>query len=452
MAKINDEVHYLHRDYLGSILAISDSSGAVVEERQFGAWGEVDFFKKNGQEADFSESILPRGFTGHEHFSEIALIHMNGRMYDPQLRRFLSPDNNIIDPFDTRSFDRFAYGFHNPLMNSDPSGEFIVAALIGAAIGILTNGINNTINGRGFFEGAFRAAIVGAISGAISFGIGEAAAGIKASLISSGVSKASSALITGAFQAVAHGTLGGINSIFNGGGFGSGFAAGAVGSIAGGLGNKVFRGGFAGTTLSGGLGGGLASLAAGGKFWDGFRNGAISAGLNHGLHELTEPPSLVQRLQRKLQRLHRKFQRSLNKISESFSGFSVEVEFASPFHMLGGQGGYTGVGFEFGVLTRNGQINFFSTTKWSEQGGVAFGVDAGLLFASSTRGAELSNATFVGPGHEFGFNAFLGFSVGGNPSFVHPYSASDFTLIRPSIGFGIDFGITDWKTRTSIYD
>lgn len=130
MAKINDEVHYLHRDYLGSILAISNSSGTVVEERQFGAWGEVDFFKKNGQEADFSESILPRGFTGHEHFSEIALIHMNGRMYDPQLRRFLSPDNNIIDPFDTRSFDRFAYVQNNPLMLVDPEGEFLVETLL----------------------------------------------------------------------------------------------------------------------------------------------------------------------------------------------------------------------------------------------------------------------------------------------------------------------------------
>ena len=290
VAIINGEDHYLHRDHLGSILAISDASGTVVEERQFTAWGAVEEFKKEGiVQEKFEDSILPRGFTGHEHFTEIALIHMNGRLYDPQLKRFLSPDNNIQDPYDTRSYDRFSYVWHNPLMNSDPSGEFIVAALIGAAIGILTNGINNTINGRGFFEGAFRAAIVGAISGAISFGIGEAAAGIKASLISSGVSKASSALITGAFQTVAHGTLGGINSVFNGGGFGSGFLSGAAGSVAGGLGGKAFaKAGRVlkgvGTTITGGVAGGLASSVAGGNFWDGFRNGAISAGLNHAVH------------------------------------------------------------------------------------------------------------------------------------------------------------------------
>ena len=131
VAIINGEDHYLHRDHLGSVLAISDASGAVVEERQFTAWGAVEEFKKNGIiQEDFTDSILMRGFTGHEHFDQIKLIHMNGRMYDPQLKRFLSPDNNIQDPFDTRSYDRFSYVWHNPLMNTDPSGEAFLTVLL----------------------------------------------------------------------------------------------------------------------------------------------------------------------------------------------------------------------------------------------------------------------------------------------------------------------------------
>ena len=262
---------------------------------------------------------------------------------------------------------------------------------------------------------------------------------------STGISKAS------AFQFFAHGTLGGIMSVAHGGNFGSGFLSGGVASLAGGLGNRLFGGSFIGTTLSGGFAGGLASTVAGGNFWDGFRNGAISAGLNHGLHEITEPPSLIQRLQRRLQRAARQFQRGLHKISESFSGFSIEVEFASPFHMIGGQGGNTGVGFEFGVLTRNGQIDFFSTTKWSKEAGIAFGVDAGPLFAFANENTTINNANFRGSGHEMGVNLFGGISVGGNTSFVHPYRPSDFTLIRPSYGFGID-GFSNWQTRTMIYD
>ncbi|MDB9837083.1 peptidoglycan DD-metalloendopeptidase family protein [Flavobacteriaceae bacterium] len=133
VALINGEDHYLHRDHLGSILAISDATGTVVEERSFSPWGELDRFVQNGVlSTDFSTSILPRGFTGHEHFSKIALIHMNGRLYDPQLKRFLSPDNNLFDPFDTRSYDRYGYVLNNPLMNTDPSGEepITIAAIV----------------------------------------------------------------------------------------------------------------------------------------------------------------------------------------------------------------------------------------------------------------------------------------------------------------------------------
>jgi len=65
---------------------------------------------------------------------------MNGRLYDPILHRFLSPDNFVQDPFNTQNFNRYAYVLNNPLMYTDPSGEFIFetsAAIyygIGAAI------------------------------------------------------------------------------------------------------------------------------------------------------------------------------------------------------------------------------------------------------------------------------------------------------------------------------
>ncbi len=119
-----NEYHYLHRDYLGSILAITNSAGEAVEKRQFGAWGTVDkFWAKNGTTNFGYESLLGRGYTGHEHFFSVGLIHMNGRMYDPQLGRFLSPDNYIQDPYNTQNFNRYGYVLNNPLMYIDPTGE-----------------------------------------------------------------------------------------------------------------------------------------------------------------------------------------------------------------------------------------------------------------------------------------------------------------------------------------
>jgi hypothetical protein len=50
---------------------------------------------------------------------------MNGRLYDPLLRRFLNADENIQDPTNTQNYNKYGYVMNNPLMYSDPSGEFI---------------------------------------------------------------------------------------------------------------------------------------------------------------------------------------------------------------------------------------------------------------------------------------------------------------------------------------
>ncbi len=133
-----DEYHYLHRDYLGSILAITDADGDVKEQSQFGAWGELDKFLDSSGGTTFDHtSLLGRGYTGHEHFFEVGLIHMNGRMYDANLGRFLSPDNYIVDPFNTQAYNRYGYVLNNPLMYTDPSGEEPIAIIVAAVAALI---------------------------------------------------------------------------------------------------------------------------------------------------------------------------------------------------------------------------------------------------------------------------------------------------------------------------
>ncbi len=125
------KLYYLQRDHLGSILNITEQVGSgvnargkLMEHRQFGAWGTVDaFWSRTSGVTMGNESILDRGYTGHEHFEDVGLIHMNGRMYDPQLGRFLSPDNYIQNPYNTQNYNRYSYVLNNPLMYTDPSGE-----------------------------------------------------------------------------------------------------------------------------------------------------------------------------------------------------------------------------------------------------------------------------------------------------------------------------------------
>ena len=78
--------------------------------------------------------------TSHEHFAEVGIIHMNGRLYDPLLRRFLNADENIQDPTNTQNYNKYGYVMNNPLMYNDPSGEFI-AWLIGTLVGSYLSGV-----------------------------------------------------------------------------------------------------------------------------------------------------------------------------------------------------------------------------------------------------------------------------------------------------------------------
>ena len=276
-AQTTQDLYFLYRDYLGSIVLITDEGGYAVEQRAFDAWGNLVKLEDGNGNPLAAFVILDRGYTGHEHLLGVGLIHMNGRLYDPKLHRFLSPDNYVQDPYNTQNFNRYGYVLNNPLSHVDPSGEFW-HIIIGAFIGVVTNGINNIIHDKGFFEGAGKAALIGGIGGAFSMGIGTAAQGM------SGVGKA-------AFQTLAHGHLGGVMSGMSGGTYGQGFLSGAIGSgIASGAGALLKNaGGFiqaAGMTSAAAVSGGIGAEIAGGNFWDGFRNGAISGGLNHAAHAI----------------------------------------------------------------------------------------------------------------------------------------------------------------------
>ena len=174
---------FLHRDQLGSIVAITDLNGKLVEARHFDAWGKVlGITDGNGNKLE--NLLLDRGFTGHEHLSSVGLIHMNGRLYDPALHRFLMPDNYIQDPFNTQNFNRYGYCLNNPLVYVDENGEFLWAAvIIGAIFGAYTGGTlanNGEANPLKWnFSDNWGYIIGGTIVGAISGYIGGYLAGLQ---------------------------------------------------------------------------------------------------------------------------------------------------------------------------------------------------------------------------------------------------------------------------------
>ena len=111
-------------------------------------------------------TLLDRGYTGHEHLQGVCLVHMNGRLYDAKLHRFLQPDNFVQDPSNTQNFNRYGYVLNNPLKYTDPSGEFLslVIGLFETVANVFTHGVNfnnydwdKTINAFKIDLGLFKA-------------------------------------------------------------------------------------------------------------------------------------------------------------------------------------------------------------------------------------------------------------------------------------------------------
>jgi len=72
--------------------------------------------------AESTDLVTRRGFTDHEHLDDAELIHMNGRVYDYNLGRFLSVDPFIQEPGNSQSMNPYSYIMNNPLSGTDPSG------------------------------------------------------------------------------------------------------------------------------------------------------------------------------------------------------------------------------------------------------------------------------------------------------------------------------------------
>jgi RHS repeat-associated protein len=127
-------IRYFHVDHLGSTTAVTDEQGRIAGAAiagdspgvsSYDAWGARR--ASEAQPADPGAFDLPVGhreYTGHETIPGVGLVNMNGRVYDPLLGRFLSPDPNIQAATDVQSYNRYSYVLNNPLRFTDPTGYF----------------------------------------------------------------------------------------------------------------------------------------------------------------------------------------------------------------------------------------------------------------------------------------------------------------------------------------
>ncbi|RLJ34189.1 RHS repeat-associated protein [Chryseobacterium sp. 7] len=278
---------FLHKDYIGSILAISDEAGNKLEQRHFDAWGNFTHLQiGNGviitdkNIIDNASLLVDRGYTSHEHFAEVGIIHMNGRLYDPLLRRFLNADENIQDPTNTQNYNKYGYVMNNPLMYNDPSGEFwqifaipIVKALLFAVVSytatvLITGAKFNILN-------LYSSIVMSLISAGITTVIGDV------------FSTATASIGNEALKSLVHAGVQGTLSFMQGDNFFTAAASAFLSSFASfgyakAIGEAAYSG--VGQVAFSMLSGGVGSALTGGNFWEGVKIGAIVSIFNHLAH------------------------------------------------------------------------------------------------------------------------------------------------------------------------
>lgn len=122
----NNATYYVSMDHLGSYTAISNGTPASVVSESYSAYGQRRGSNWTGapttpQMASIA-NVTRRGFTGHTELDNLNLIHMNGRVYDPAIGRFLSADPFVDQSQGGQGLNRYSYVGNNPLTFADPTG------------------------------------------------------------------------------------------------------------------------------------------------------------------------------------------------------------------------------------------------------------------------------------------------------------------------------------------
>ncbi len=261
------ETYYLHKDHQGSVVATTNAAGNVIAQAIYDPYGKRTAVYLDSAFANFSVSeVTDRGYTGHKHLKALDIIHMNGRIYDPTLGRFLQADPFIQAPKNPQSHNRYAYVVNNPMSYTDPSGYFFSGlkrfvkkywkAIVAIAVTYFTAGAASSWAASwGFTTAVGNAVVAGAIAGAAGGFVGGA-------------------LMTGSLKGALRGAF-------------SGAIAGAAGGYAnfgavGGWGDAARRIGVAA------LGGCGAGKAAGGSCSKGAKMAAIAQALNVGMEKVSK--------------------------------------------------------------------------------------------------------------------------------------------------------------------
>ena len=172
--KYNNETFVYRKNVQGDVVAILDTSGAVVVKYTYDAWGNHAEEVLDSTRATLA-ALNPFRYRSYYYDTDTELYYLNTRYYDPELGRFITIDGiEYLDPDTINGLNLYAYCGNNPIANIDPNGNFFITFLlvsigIGAAVGGAIAGVTAYNNGARGWD------LVGSIAGGAILGGGMGA-------------------------------------------------------------------------------------------------------------------------------------------------------------------------------------------------------------------------------------------------------------------------------------
>ena len=160
----NGTQYYYVKNLQGDVMRIVNTSGTVVANYTYDAWGKVT------NSGNIVGLYNPIRYRGYYYDTDTGFYYLQSRYYDPAIKRFISADDvsYLGANGDFIIFNLYAYCLNNPINSVDPNGNSALAIgiFIGASaiIGGLAGALTAACTGGNVLESALEGVALGAIA------------------------------------------------------------------------------------------------------------------------------------------------------------------------------------------------------------------------------------------------------------------------------------------------
>ena len=150
--------YFYQKNIFGDIIGIYDNNFNWVARYVYDAWGNCKVVDEDGSELIYDATSIahknPFRYRGYYYDRETGFYYLNARYYDPQIGRFICPDDiSYLDPTTINGLNLYAYCGNDPVNKSDPSGHFGIWALVAITVASMLIGgtaqlVSNAMAGK----------------------------------------------------------------------------------------------------------------------------------------------------------------------------------------------------------------------------------------------------------------------------------------------------------------